>query len=97
MTGWTAKIYGRLSHHFIFYLKKEKSKFQKHKQTHDVTAAILQYKTMNMLAKQQTKKSCGDWTRFQRKTFFCSKKLVTDARFDVNMPTGGQGGMGARE
>ena len=60
MTGWTAKIYGRLSHHFIFYLKKEKSKFQKHKQTHDVKAAILQYKTMNMLAKQHTKKSCGD-------------------------------------
>ena len=73
MTGWTAKIYGRLSHPLIFYLNKKKSKFQKHKQTktllkrsfsHDVTAAILQYKTMNMLAKQQTKKSCRDWTRF---------------------------------
>ena len=70
MTGWIAKISGHLSHHLMFYLKKKKkSKYQKHKQTktllkrsfsHDVTAAILQYKTMNMLAKQQTKKSCGD-------------------------------------
>ena len=69
MTGWTAKIYGRLSHHFIFYLKKKKSKFQKLSRRRpcskdrfhtNVTAAILQYKTMNMLAKQQTKKFCGD-------------------------------------
>ena len=73
MTGWTAKIYGHLPHPLIFYLKEKKSKFQKHKQmktllkrsfSHDVTAAILQYKTMNMLAKQQTKKSCRGLNSF---------------------------------